>query len=147
MKNPFESMSNASVNRPKTVFAFVMLVVLLLSSGAMHLQFDNSEDGFFPDDENVRLLEEIESEYQASIDFVRIIDEIESGDLLVNSTWERLAMIESAMIDDVNFAPHHYPLFGTQATVDWQAMPISGRCTKILLQPTGLKAFILHSAR
>ena len=115
MKNPFESMSNASVNRPKTVFAFVMLVVLLLSSGAMHLQFDNSEDGFFPDDENVRLLEEIESEYQASIDFVRIIDEIESGDLLVNSTWERLAMIESAMIDDVNFAPHHYPLFGTQA--------------------------------
>ena len=115
MKNPFESMSNASVNRPKTVFAFVMLVVLLLSSGAMHLQFDNSEDGFFPDDENVRLLEEIESEYQASIDFVRIIDEIEGGDLLVNSTWERLAMIESAMIDDVNFAPHHYPLFGTQA--------------------------------
>lgn len=115
MKNPFEAMSDASVNRPKTVFAFVMLLVLLLSSGAMHLQFDNSEDGFFPDDENVRLLEEIEGEYQASIDFVRIIDEIEQGDLLVNSTWERLAVIESALIDDVNFAPYHYPLFGTQA--------------------------------
>ncbi|HII87810.1 MAG TPA: hypothetical protein HA268_07590, partial [Candidatus Poseidoniaceae archaeon] len=48
----------------------------------------NSEDGFFPDDENVRLLEEIEREYQASIDFVRVIDEIETGSLLTNETWE-----------------------------------------------------------
>ena len=115
MKNPFEAMSHASVNRPKTVFAIVMLGVLVLSSGGMHLQFDNSEDGFFPDDENVRLLEEIEDEYQASIDFVRVIDEIQAGDLLTNSTWEHLASIEARMLDDPNFAPYHYPLFGTQA--------------------------------
>ena len=115
MKNPFEAMSNASVIRPKTVFAVVMLAVLILASGGMHLQFDNSEDGFFPDDENVRLLEEIEREYQASIDFVRVIDEIETGSLLNNETWEHLAMIEARMMDDENFAPYHYPLFGTQA--------------------------------
>lgn len=115
MKNPFEAMSHASVSRPKTVFAFVVLVILALSSGAMHLQFDNSENGFFPDDENVRLLEEIEREYQASIDFVRVIDDIETGSLLVNSTWEQLAHTEAIMLDDSNFAPYHYPLFGTQA--------------------------------
>ena len=115
MKNPFEAMSNASVSRPKSVFAVVMLAVLVLASGGMHLQFDNSEDGFFPDDENVRLLEEIESEYQASIDFVRVIDEIELGSLLHNETWERLASIEARLIEDENFAPYHYPLFGTQA--------------------------------
>ena len=115
MKNPFEAMSNASVSRPKSVFAVVMLAVLILASGGMHLQFDNSEDGFFPDDENVRLLEEIEREYQASIDFVRVIDEIETGSLLTNETWEHLAMIEARMIEDENFAPYHYPLFGTQA--------------------------------
>lgn len=115
MKNPFEAMSNASVSRPKSVFAVVMLAVLILASGGMHLQFDNSEDGFFPDDENVRLLEEIEREYQASIDFVRVIDEIEAGSLLTNETWEHLAMIEARMIEDENFAPYHYPLFGTQA--------------------------------
>lgn len=115
MKNPFEAMSNASVSRPKSVFAIVMLAVLILASGGMHLQFDNSEDGFFPDDENVRLLEEIEREYQASIDFVRVIDEIESGSLLNNETWEHLASIEARMIEDENFAPYHYPLFGTQA--------------------------------
>ncbi|DAC47800.1 MAG TPA: hypothetical protein D7H93_00305, partial [Candidatus Poseidoniales archaeon] len=108
-------MSNASVSRPKSVFAVVMLAVLILASGGMHLQFDNSEDGFFPDDENVRLLEEIEREYQASIDFVRVIDEIETGSLLTNETWEHLAMIEARMIEDENFAPYHYPLFGTQA--------------------------------
>ena len=115
MKNPFEAMSNASVSRPKSVFAVVMLAVLILASGGMHLQFDNSEDGLFPDDENVRLLEEIEREYQASIDFVRVIDEIETGSLLTNETWEHLAMIEARMIEDENFAPYHYPLFGTQA--------------------------------
>ena len=115
MKNPFEAMSNASVSRPKSVFALVMLAVLVLASGGMHLQFDNSEDGFFPDDENVRLLEEIEREYQASIDFVRVIDEIEAGSLLNNETWEYLASIEARMIEDENFAPYHYPLFGTQA--------------------------------
>lgn len=115
MINPFEAMSNASVSRPKSVFAVVMLAVLILASGGMHLQFDNSEDGFFPDDENVRLLEEIEREYQASIDFVRVIDEIEAGSLLSNETWEHLAMIEAMMIEDENFAPYHYPLFGTQA--------------------------------
>ena len=115
MKNPFEAMSNASVSRPKSVFALVMLAVLVLASGGMHLQFDNSEDGFFPDDENVRLLEEIEREYQASIDFVRVIDEIEAGSLLKNETWEYLASIEARMMEDENFAPYHYPLFGTQA--------------------------------
>ena len=115
MKNPFEAMSNASVSRPKSVFALVMLAVLVLASGGMHLQFDNSEDGFFPDDENVRLLEEIEREYQASIDFVRVIDEIDAGSLLNNETWEYLASIEARMIEDENFAPYHYPLFGTQA--------------------------------
>ncbi|MDG1537843.1 MAG: hypothetical protein P8Q85_04740, partial [Candidatus Poseidoniaceae archaeon] len=115
MMNPFEAMSNASVDRPKSMFAVVMLAILVLASGGMHLQFDNSEDGFFPDDENVRLLEEIEREYQASIDFVRIIDDIEAGSLQKNATWEYLASIEARMIDDENFAPYHYPLFGTQA--------------------------------
>ena len=54
-----------------------MAVVFVFSSGAMHLEFDNSEDGFFPDDENVDLLNQLESEYQASVDFVRVINDIE----------------------------------------------------------------------
>ena len=37
----------------------------MLSSMAMFLEFDNSEDAFFPDNETVRLLDEVESEYQA----------------------------------------------------------------------------------
>jgi predicted RND superfamily exporter protein len=115
MKNPFEAMSNASVSRPKTVFSIVMLAILVLSAGGMHLQFDNSEDGFFPDDENVRLLEDIEREYQASIDFIRVIDDLDTGALQTNASWEHLAAIEARMIDDANFAPYHYPLFGTQA--------------------------------
>ena len=65
-------MSETSVRSPKKSFAVVMAVVFVFSSGAMHLEFDNSEDGF-PDDENVDLLNQLESEYRASIDFVRII--------------------------------------------------------------------------
>ena len=115
MFNPFSWMSESSVRSPRKAFAVVMVLVFAFSSGAMHLEFDNSEDGFFPDDENVDLLNQLESEYQASVDFVRVIKDVEEGDLLLNSTWSELAEIEATMLEDPNFLPLHYPLFGTQA--------------------------------
>tara|TARA_Y100000766_G_C18916864_1_gene612324 strand:- start:10125 stop:12884 length:2760 start_codon:yes stop_codon:yes gene_type:complete len=104
-----------SVDRPKQAFAAVFLVMMFLASGGMHLQFDNSEDGFFPDDPSVDLLYEVEEEYRANIDFIRIIDGIEEGDLLEAETWRSLATIEAVMLNDSNFAPYHFPLYGTQA--------------------------------
>ena len=56
MRNPFMMLTEVSVEHPKKAFGAIMLTVLLLASGAMHLQFDNSEDGFFPDDPSVDLL-------------------------------------------------------------------------------------------
>ena len=127
MKNPFTWMSQTSVEYPKRAFAVIMMIVVCFSSGAMHLQFDNSEDGFFPDDENVQLLNQLESEYQASVDFVRAIKDVEQGDLLQNTTWTELAEIEAMMLENEDFKPHHYPLFGTQANsgmassaIQWQ---------------------------
>ena len=81
----------------------------------MHLNFDNSEDGFFPDDPSVDLLNEVESEYRANLDFIRVLDEIQTGDLLEADTWRSLAIIEATMLNNSDFAPYHYPLFGTQA--------------------------------
>ena len=115
MANPFMMLTDWSVNRPKQAFATVILVIILLASGGMHLKFDNSEDGFFPDDPSVDLLNEVESEYRANIDFIRVLSEIDEGDLLQADTWTQLATIEAAMLNDSNFAPYHYPLFGTQA--------------------------------
>ena len=104
-----------SVDRPKQAFAAVLLTMLFLASGGMHLQFDNSEDGFFPDDPSVDLLNEVESEYRANLDFIRVLDEIKTGDLLLEETWHQLAVIEATMLNDTQFAPYQYPLFGTQA--------------------------------
>ena len=81
MRNMFFALTNKSVERPKTVLACVFIALLALSSGGMHLQFDNSEDGFFPDNETVRLLNDIEDEYQASVDFIRVIDIVAENDL------------------------------------------------------------------
>ena len=53
------------------------MLLAALSSGGMYLKFDNSEDGFFPDNATVDLLNEIEDEYQASVDFIRVIDEVD----------------------------------------------------------------------
>ena len=114
MRNPFFALTEKSVDKPRTVLACLFAVVIILSSGAMHLKFDNSEDGFFPDNETVRLLNDIEDEYQASVDFVRIINEVEQGDLLVQETWTQLAYIEAELLLDENFQPYQYPLFGTQ---------------------------------
>ena len=115
MRNPFMTLTNWSVDRPRTAFATILLVVFMLASGAMHLQFDNSEDGFFPDDPSVDLLNEVESEYRSNIDFIRVINEINAGDMLNQSTWQQLAQIEATMLGDENFTDYHYPLFGTQA--------------------------------
>ena len=109
------ALTDWSVDRPKQAFTVVILAMVVLSAGAMHLNFDNSEDGFFPDDPSVDLLNEVEEEYRANIDFIRVLDEIESEDLLEAETWHRLAAIEATMLADENFAPYHYPLFGTQA--------------------------------
>ncbi|MEC7058707.1 MAG: MMPL family transporter, partial [Candidatus Thermoplasmatota archaeon] len=115
MRNPFMALTDWSVDRPKQAFAAVMLAMFTLAAGGMHLQFDNSEDGFFPDDPSVDLLNEIESEYRANIDFIRFLDEIEAEALLEAETWEQLAVIEAMMLNDSQFQPYHYPLFGTQA--------------------------------
>ena len=109
------ALTDWSVDHPKQTFAVVMLAMFTLAAGGMHLQFDNSEDGFFPDDPSVDLLNEIESEYRANLDFIRFIDEIEGEALLEAETWEQLAVIEAMMLNDSNFEPYHYPLFGTQA--------------------------------
>ena len=109
------ALTDWSVERPKQAFAFVMLGMVLLASGGMHLQFDNSEDGFFPDSPSVDLLNELESEYRANLDFIRVLDNIEANDLLEAETWERLATIEAMMLNNTDFEPYHYPLFGTQA--------------------------------
>mgnify|MGYP001236649099 CR=1 FL=1 len=115
MINPFAWMTETSVEYPKRSFAVVLAVVVCFSSGAMHLQFDNSEDGFFPDDENVQLLNQLESEYQASVDFVRTIKDVDQGDLFEESIWQEFAEIEASMLENSDFKPYHYPLFGTQA--------------------------------
>ena len=73
-----------------------------------------AKTGFSPTT-GVDLLNEIESEYRANLDFIRFIDEIEGEALLEAETWEQLAVIEAMMLNDSNLEPYHYPLFGTQA--------------------------------
>ena len=64
MRNPFDRATEISIEHPKKVLAIGFVSTLLLSSMAMFLEFDNSEDAFFPDNETVRLLDEVETEYQ-----------------------------------------------------------------------------------
>ena len=129
MGNLFFALTDKSVERPKTVLACVFLVLIILSSGGMYLKFDNSEDGFFPDNDTVALLNQIEDEYQASVDFVRVIDDVEQGDLLLNNTWQQLALTEATMLNNSNFIEYQYPIFGSQASfgmvssvIQWQTI-------------------------
>ena len=115
MKNIFNEMTNFSVARPKTALAMIVVFIISLTPNAMFINFDNSEDAFFPDNDTVRLLNDVEDEYQASIDFIRFIADIESGDLYDESTWEKLAILEAILIEDPNLDEYQYPLFGIQA--------------------------------
>ena len=74
----------------------------------MFIDFDNSQDAFFPDNETVQLLNEIEDEYQASIDFIRFIDDIDSGDLYEEETWTQLAVLEAILLEDENLQEYRH---------------------------------------
>jgi len=115
MSGLLHGLTNASSSRPKTTLLVVLVLLMALSAGAQHLVFDNSEDGFFPDDPTVDLLYEIEDEYRATVDFLRLIEDIDAGGLQDQATWERLAQHEAALLAQPDLAEHHVPLFGTQA--------------------------------
>tara|TARA_B110001452_G_scaffold207644_1_gene177840 strand:- start:30 stop:2834 length:2805 start_codon:yes stop_codon:yes gene_type:complete len=115
MRNIFDDLTRFSVARPKTALAIILVVVFSLVPNAMFINFDNSEDAFFPDNETVRLLNEVEDEYRASIDFIRFIDEIDSGDLYEASTWQQLAIQEAILLENSDLEKYQYPLFGIQA--------------------------------
>ena len=81
MENPFNALTSVSVTRPKATIATILVITIALSSMAQFIDFDNSEDAFYPQNDTTELLYEIEERYQASLDFIRIIDEIEQGDI------------------------------------------------------------------
>ena len=114
MRNPFFLLTTKSVEKPGKTLVIVLIALFALSSGASQLVFDNSEDGFFPDNETVTLLNEIEDEYQASVDFIRVIDDLDEGELLLEETWKQLALSEAILLNDSNFLEYQYPIFGSQ---------------------------------
>jgi predicted RND superfamily exporter protein len=110
MKNVFDAMTSFSTERPKSTIAIILVFIFSLTPNAMFIDFDNSQDAFFPDNETVQLLNEVEDEYQASIDFIRFIDEIDSGDLYEESTWEQFAILEAILIENEDLQQYQYPL-------------------------------------
>ena len=143
MRNPFFSMTAKSVEKPGKTLVIVLISLFALSSGASQLVFDNSEDGFFPDNETVALLNEIEDEYQASVDFIRVIDEVDEGELLLEETWKQLALSEAMLLNDSNFLEYQYPIFGSQPNfgmasyaIQWQTIqdPVSAQSWVLEIQ-------------
>lgn len=116
MENPFNALTNISVTRPKATIASILIITIALSSMAQYINFDNSEDAFYPQNDTTDLLYEIEDRYQASLDFIRIIDEIEAGDMKQTATWEQFARIESELSTNEDFLPYQEPLFGGSST-------------------------------
>ena len=116
MENPFNALTETSVNRPKTTIAVILVFTIGLASMAQFINFDNSEDAFYPQNDTTELLYEIEDRYQASLDFIRVIDEIEQGDMKTESAWKQFALIEANLSTDETFLPYHEPLFGGKAT-------------------------------
>ncbi len=116
MENPFNSLTSLSVNRPKATIATIFILTMALSSMAQFINFDNSEDAFYPQNDTTELLYEIEDRYQASLDFIRIIDEIEQGGMNQTTTWEQFANLEADLATNELFLPYQETLFGGSAT-------------------------------
>ena len=111
MKNPFDRLSEISVDKPKIVICVAIVGVLALSSFAQYIVFDNSEDAFWPENDTTSLLYEVEDTYNVDLDLIRSIVKFD-GDLEDESTWAMLANVESQMLGYEDLVPFHYGLFG-----------------------------------
>ena len=111
MNNPFDKLSEISVDKPKTVIAIAIIGIFALSSFAQYIVFDNSEDAFWPENDTTSLLYEVEDTYNVDLDLVRSIVKFD-GDLEEESTWIMLANVESQMLGYEELVPFHYGLFG-----------------------------------
>ena len=142
MKNPFDTLSEMSVDKPKTVIAVTVIGILALSSFAQYIVFDNSEDAFYPDNETTNLLYELENTYTVDVDLVRSIVRFEVGDLENEATWNLLANIESDMLthtgdlENSKMIDYHYGLFGgspnsgpASSVIFWQQIQDPGSDT------------------
>ena len=116
MENPFNALTSLSVNRPKATIATILILTMALSSMAQFINFDNSEDAFYPQNDTTELLYEIEDRYQASLDFIRIIDEIEQGGMNQTTTWEQFANLEADLATNELFLPYQETLLAGSAT-------------------------------
>ena len=79
MRNPFDRLSELSVDRPKATIAVAVIGILALSSFAQFIVFDNSEDAFYPENDTTDLLYEVEGTYTADVDLARAIVRLDSG--------------------------------------------------------------------
>ena len=83
MKNVFDAMTSFSTERPKSTIAIIIgvyfLTWLLMQCSSILIIAKTLS---FQTMKQFSLLNEVEDEYQASIDFIRFIDEIDSGDLV-----------------------------------------------------------------
>ena len=126
MRNPFDKLSETSVDRPKATIALAVIGILALSSFARFIVFDNSEDAFYPENETTDLLYEVEDTYTVDIDLLRAIVRLETGASLTDaSSWELLAQTEHQMITNPGTVEHHYGLFGEA--------PNSGPASSVIL--------------
>ena len=116
MRNPFDRLSELSVDRPKTAISVAVIGILALSSFAQFIVFDNSEDAFYPENETTDLLYEVEGTYTVDIDLIRAIVRFDSGDLQTSQeAWELLAETEHEMMTNPEMSDYHYGLFGGSA--------------------------------
>ena len=72
MKNPFDRLSEISIDKPKIVISVAIVGILTLSSFARFIVFDNSEDAFWPENDTTDLLYEVEDTY-VDLDLIRSV--------------------------------------------------------------------------
>ena len=117
MRNPFDRLSEMSVDRPKSAIAVAVIGILALSSFAQFIVFDNSEDAFYPENETTDLLYEVEDTYTVDVDLVRSIVRLEQGSSLMDSeSWELLAQVEYQMLTTLGWPGTSMDCSGGQPT-------------------------------
>lgn len=110
--------SAAASHRPWTTLGITALIfVASIVSIVQFYSSDFSESTFYPDNEQVDLLQQVQERYNPDADLVRVIVELPNGGLTSDAAWADLQTAEVLLADEPSLEPLQLSLFGGQSHV------------------------------
>ncbi len=116
--NPVNYISRHSIQHPKKTILLSFLIIILSgwATGMFYTQ-STDENAFFPDNDQVNLLNEVENRFGQDVDVITVIVTLDDDSLSSSNIWNDLVIIESELLSDSDVSKLQKNIFGDNSVV------------------------------